>query len=162
MAEANATPLTPEVFFSEKIAPQFRRRIEDLQRQILTLQQQIQERQTAQGTVRVVIEGDGGGTWCLNVRNGEMKAEKEAAFPPVMTIYQSRAYFDWAASLATDSGLFGPGGRTIKGNSQNLALSVYKNSKVYCNSRSPTYRMAVNKVSSFTLVTANDQKNHKQ
>ena len=62
MAEANATPLTPEVFFSEKIAPQFRRRIEDLQRQILTLQQQIQERQTAQGTVRVVIEGDGGGT----------------------------------------------------------------------------------------------------
>ena len=115
MAEANATPLTPEVFFSEKIAPQFRRRIEDLQRQILTLQQQIQERQTAQGTVRVVIEGDGGGTWCLNVRNGEMKAEKEAAFPPVMTVYQSRTYFDWAASLATDSGLFGPSGKNTQG-----------------------------------------------
>ena len=44
MAENNATPLTPEVFFTEKIAPQFRRRIDDLQRQILTLQQQIQER----------------------------------------------------------------------------------------------------------------------
>ena len=115
MAEANATPLTPEVFFSEKIAPQFRRRIEDLQRQILTLQQQIQERQTTQGTVRVVIEGGGGGTWCLNVRNGEMKAEKEAAFPPVITVYQSRTYFDWAASLATDSGLFGPSGKNTQG-----------------------------------------------
>jgi len=115
MAENIAPPLTPEGFFTEKIAPQFRRRIEDLQRQILTLQQQIQERQTAQGTVRIVIEGDGGGTWCLNVKNGEMRAETDAAFPPVMTIYQSRAYFDWAASLATDSGLFGPGGRNNQG-----------------------------------------------
>src|SRR5215470_12115572 len=104
MAENTSTPLTPEVFFSEKIAPQFRRRIDDLQRQILTVQQQIQERQTAQGTVCIVVEGDGGGTWCLNVKNGEMKAEKEAAFSAVMTVYQSRAYFDWAASLATDSG----------------------------------------------------------
>jgi hypothetical protein len=115
MAEANATPLTPDVFFSEKIAPQFRRRIEDLQRQILTIQQQIQERQNSQGTVRIVIEGNGGGIWCLNVKNGEMKAEKEPAFPPAMTVYQSRAYFDWAASLATDSGLFGPGGKNNQG-----------------------------------------------
>jgi len=115
MAETNATPLTPEVFFTEKIAPQFRHRIDDLQRQILTLQQQIQERQAAQGTVRIVVEGEGGGMWCLNVKNGEMKAEKEAAFPPAMTVYQSRAYFDWAASLATDSGLFGPSGRNNQG-----------------------------------------------
>lgn len=115
MADNTAASLTPEVFFTEKIAPQFRRRIDDLQRQILTIQQQIQERQTAQGTVRVVIEGDGGGTWCLNVKNGEMRAEKEPAFPSVMTVYQSRAYFDWAASLATDSGLFGPGGKNNQG-----------------------------------------------
>ncbi|MBM4254311.1 MAG: SCP2 sterol-binding domain-containing protein [Deltaproteobacteria bacterium] len=115
MAENKTTPITPEVFFSEKIAPQFRRRIDDLQRQILTIQQQIQERQTAQGTVRIVVEGDGGGTWCLNVKSGEMRAEQEAAFPPVMTVYQSRAYFDWAASLATDSGLFGPGGKNNQG-----------------------------------------------
>jgi hypothetical protein len=32
-----------------------------------------------------------------------------------MTVYQPRAYFDWAASMAADTGLFGPGARTKQG-----------------------------------------------
>jgi putative sterol carrier protein len=111
MAENPTSPITPEAFFTEKVAPQFRRRIDEMQRQIMTLQQQIQERLTAQGSVRIVVEGDGGGTWHLNVKNGEMTVSAEPAFPPVMTVYQSRAYFDWAASLAAESGLFGPSSR---------------------------------------------------
>jgi len=112
MAANTPTPLTPEIFFTEKVAPQFRRRIDDLQRQITTIQQQIQERLSAQGTVRVVIEGDGGGTWYLNINNGEMTATAEPKFALAMTVYQSRSYFDWAASLATEAGLFGPGARS--------------------------------------------------
>ena len=111
MAENTPSPITPDVFFTEKVAPQFRRRIDELQRQIMTLQQQVQERMNAQGSVRIVVEGDGGGTWHLNVKNGEMTVSTEAAFSPVMTVYQSRAYFDWAASLAAESGLFGPSSR---------------------------------------------------
>ncbi|MGE4091121.1 MAG: SCP2 sterol-binding domain-containing protein [Candidatus Binatia bacterium] len=111
MAENTAVALSPEAFFTDKVAPQFRRRIDDLQRQIISLQQQIQERMSAQGTVRIVVEGDGGGIWHLNVSNGEMTVAAEPTFPPVMTVYQSRAYFDWAASMAADSGLFGPSGR---------------------------------------------------
>jgi len=109
------TPISPENFFKEKVAPQFSRRIDELRRQIMTLEQQIQERQNAQGTVRIVIEGDGGGTWHLNVNKGEMTVSAEAAFPPVMTVYQPRGYFDWAASMAADSGLFGPGARGNQG-----------------------------------------------
>lgn len=112
MAANNPTLLTPDIFFQEKVAPQFRHRIDDLQRQIITLQQQIQERLSAQGTVRIVIEGDGGGTWYLNVSTGEMTATTEPAFPLVMTVYQSRSYFDWAASMATEAGLFGPSARS--------------------------------------------------
>jgi len=111
MADNSPAPITPEVFFTEKVAPQFRRRIDEMQRQIMTLQQQVQERMNAQGSMRIVVEGEGGGTWYLNTKNGEMMVATEPAFPPVMTVYQSRAYFDWAASLAAESGLFGPSSR---------------------------------------------------
>ncbi len=107
--------LTPEAFFKEKVAPQFSRRIDDLRRQILSLEQQVQERAAAQATVRVVIEGEGSGTWYLNVNKGEMTVTAEPMFSPLMTVYQPRAYFDWAASTATDAGLFGPGARNNQG-----------------------------------------------
>lgn len=108
---ATTQPLTPDTFLKEKVAPQFRRRIDNLRRQIAALEQQIQERTAAQGTVRIVVEGEGGGTWYLNVKGGEMTVAAEAAFPPLLTIYQPRSYFDWAVTMAGDSGLFGPGGR---------------------------------------------------
>lgn len=115
--ESSSVPelISPEAFFKEKIAPQFSRRIDELRRQILSLEQQIQERLRAQGSVRVVVEGDGGGTWHLNVNNGEMTVTTEPMFPPVMTVYQPRSYFDWAVSMATESGLFGPGARNNQG-----------------------------------------------
>ncbi|MBI3801637.1 MAG: SCP2 sterol-binding domain-containing protein [Deltaproteobacteria bacterium] len=107
--------ITPEAFFKDKVAPQFSRRIDDLRRQILNLEQQIQERIAAQATVRVIIEGENGGTWYLNVNKGEMSVTAEPAFSPVMTVYQPRAYFAWAASMATEAGLFGPSARGTQG-----------------------------------------------
>lgn len=112
---ATQPPITPDTFFQEKVAPQFSRRIEDLRRQIIGLEQQVQERLTAQATVRVVIEGEGGGMWYLNVNRGEMIVTAEPAFPPLMTVYQPRSYFDWAVSMATDAGLFGPSARNTQG-----------------------------------------------
>jgi len=106
---------SPETFFKEKVAPQFSRRIDDLRRQIINLEQQIQERTAAQATVRVVIEGETGETWYLNVNKGEMTVTAEPAFSPLMTVYQPRSYFDWAASMATEAGLFGPGARGTQG-----------------------------------------------
>jgi SCP-2 sterol transfer family len=118
MANTTSTtqaPITPEVFFKDKIAPQFSRRIDELRRQILSIEQQIQERLNAQGSVRVIVEGDGGGTWYLNVNKGKMTVTTEPVFPSVMTVYQPRSYFDWAVSMATESGLFGPGARNNQG-----------------------------------------------
>jgi hypothetical protein len=106
---------TPESFFKEQVAPQFGRRIDDLRRQIMSLEQQIQERLAAQATVRVVIEGEGGGTWYLNVSKGEMTVTADPVFPPFIAIYQPRAYFDWAVSMAAGAGLFGPGARNTQG-----------------------------------------------
>lgn len=106
--------ITPETFFKDKVAPQFSRRIDDLRRQILSLEQQVQERVTAQATVRVVIEGENGGTWHLNVNKGEMTVTSEPAFLPILTVYQPRSYFDWAASISADVGLFGPSTRNTQ------------------------------------------------
>jgi hypothetical protein len=112
---STSVPISPDTFFKDRIAPQFSRRIDELRRQIITLEQQIQERLNAQGTVRIVVEDENGGVWYLNVNKGEMTVTSEAAFPPVMTVYQPRAYFDWAASMATEAGLFGPGARNNQG-----------------------------------------------
>lgn len=112
---AALTQISPEAFFKEKVAPQFSRRIDELRRQIIAIEQQIQERLNAQGSVRVVVEGEGGGTWHLNVNKGEMTVTAEPMFPPVMTVYQPRGYFDWAVSMATESGLFGPSARSNQG-----------------------------------------------
>ena len=116
MAETpSSSQVAPESFFKEKVAPQFSRRIDDLRRQILSLEQQVQDRLNAQGSVQIVVEGEGGGTWHLNVNKGEMTVTAEAAFPPVMTVYQPRPYFDWAISMAADTGLFGPSSRNNQG-----------------------------------------------
>ena len=113
-ASAEPQPLTPEAFFTEKVAPQMKRRIEDLRRQILRLEQQVEERVTAQATIKVVVEGEGGGSWYFNIDAGEMHVASEAAFPPLMTIYESRTYFDWSVSLASEAGLFGPSGQNTQ------------------------------------------------
>jgi hypothetical protein len=112
LGSASPAPLvSPEIFLKEKVAPQFRRRIDDLRRQVASLEQQIQDRTAALASIRMIIDGEGGGAWYLNVSHGDMTVGNEPAFPPLLTIYQSRAYFDWAMSLAADSGLFGPSGR---------------------------------------------------
>ena len=108
-------PIAPETFLKEKVASQFSRRIDDLRRQILNLEQQVQERTAAQATVRVVIEGENGGTWYLNVSKGQMTVTAEPTLPPLLTVYQPRPYFDWAASMATEAGLFGPSARGNQG-----------------------------------------------
>lgn len=113
-ASAEQQALSPEAFFTEKIAPQMKRRIEDLRRQILSLEQQVEERITAQATIKVIVEGEGGGSWYFNIDQGEMKVASEAAFPPLMTIYESRAYFDWSVSIASEAGLFGPSGQSAQ------------------------------------------------
>ena len=88
-----------------------KRRIEDLRRQLISLEQQIEWRMTAQATIRVVMEGEGSGTWYLNIDKGEMIVASEAAFPSLMSLYESRAYSDWSVSIASEAGLFGPSGQ---------------------------------------------------
>ena len=109
--EVPSTPpqpqITPESFLQESIAPRFKQRINDLRRRIVALEQEIQDHLAAQATVKVVIEGEGGGTWYLNLKDGEMAVGTEPAFPPLMTTYQS--YADWQVAVTSGEAMLAPG-----------------------------------------------------
>jgi hypothetical protein len=56
-------------------------------------------------TIRVDVEGAGGGTFFLNIRKGRMSAEAGATHPPFLTLIQDRRAFDRLAREAGDSAL---------------------------------------------------------
>ena len=56
-------------------------------------------------TIRVDVEGEGGGTFYLNIRAGRMSAEARAAQAPFLTLIQDRRAFDRLSREAGDSAL---------------------------------------------------------
>ena len=97
-------PLPPDTFLRTVVAPSFARQIDALRAQIAGLENEVQERAEAVGSVRIDIEGDGGGTWYLNVGGGHM----EVAEAPVDTVLfsVSQTVTDWHA-LASRGTLLG-------------------------------------------------------
>jgi hypothetical protein len=61
-------------------------------------------------TIRVDVEGPGGGTFFLNIERGRMSPGDRAAHPPFLTVIQDRRAFERVASEAGDSALAVLGG----------------------------------------------------
>jgi hypothetical protein len=91
----NEPALEPQAFLSEQVAPRMARRIEDLRAEIERLHRELADRLTAEATVGLVLEGPGGGTWYMNIRDGHMVVATEPAEPALVTVHQTRA--DWEA-----------------------------------------------------------------
>ena len=89
------TPLDPGAFLRDHVAPRSRRRIDELREQIARLEGELADRLAAEATIELVLEGDGGGVWYLNLRQGDTQVAAAPAAPPVIRVYQSRA--DWNA-----------------------------------------------------------------
>ncbi len=114
MADDEQSPLappqpqiTPESFFQESVVPRFKQRVDDLRRRIIALEQEVQDHLDAQATVKVVVEGEGGGVWYLNIKDGEMTLGTTPAFPLLMTTYQS--YADWQVVATSGEAMLAPG-----------------------------------------------------
>jgi hypothetical protein len=56
-------------------------------------------------TIRVEVEGEGGGTFHLNIERGRMSAADEPAHPPFLTLFQDRRAFERIAREAGDSAM---------------------------------------------------------
>jgi hypothetical protein len=77
----NETAIDPGAFLRDQVAPRVARRIEDLRAEIDRLHRELADRMTAEATVALVLEGPDGGTWYLNLHDGRMAVEAEAAQP---------------------------------------------------------------------------------
>ena len=87
--------LDPVTFLREHVAPRSRRRVEELRAQIARLQRELEDRLAAEATIQMVLDGNGGGVWYLNLRQGDTEVTETPAAPPLVRIQQSRE--DWEA-----------------------------------------------------------------
>src|SRR5258705_7566813 len=87
--------IEPQAFLREQVAPRMAQRIEDLRAEIERLHRELADRLTAEAAVALVLEGPGGGTWYMNIRDGQMVVAAEPAQPALVSVHQTRA--DWEA-----------------------------------------------------------------
>lgn len=92
-------PLNPAAFLREHVAPRVERRVGQLRGEVARLQRELDERIGATATVGLILEGDGGGTWYMNLRDGRMQVADAPAEPPLVRVYQRRD--DWEALART-------------------------------------------------------------
>lgn len=97
--------MTPDRFYGELIPAQFNRALEH-QRSLGEPGRRVYEAMRAvDATIRVDVDGQGGGTFFLNIRAGRMSAEPTAAHAPFLTLLQDRRAFDRVSREAGDSAL---------------------------------------------------------
>jgi hypothetical protein len=112
MAEEKPERVDPGTFLRDHVAPRSGRQIEELRAQAARLEAEIEDRLAAEATIQLVLEGEGGGTWYLNLRRGDTTVGDRAEAPPLIRVYQARE--DWEAlaraQLAAGGRTASPGG----------------------------------------------------
>jgi SCP-2 sterol transfer family len=104
MADTSSPVPDPATFLREHVAPRSARRIAQLKADIARLQRELDDRLAAEATVQLVLEG--GGTWYLNLRDGETRVADVPDSPPIVRLYQERK--DWESLVQVQ--LAGRGG----------------------------------------------------
>jgi len=97
-------PIDPEIFLRTVVAPEYGRRLDSLRLRIQKLEQELTDREEATTSIRMVIAGDGGGIWFLNVAGGVMHVASEPTCPILFSCHQT--YGDWL-SLTSRGSMFG-------------------------------------------------------
>jgi hypothetical protein len=100
----SSASLDPATFLRDEVAPRSGRRIDELRTQIARLQRELEDRLAAEATVQIVLEGEGGGTWYLNLRQGATVVDDRPASEPIVRIYQTRSDWDALAWLQLAGG----------------------------------------------------------
>jgi hypothetical protein len=95
----------PRDFYCERIPAQFNRAL-DAQAALGEPGKRVYDGMRAvSATIRVDVEGQGGGTFFLNIHEGRMNADARADHPPFLTLIQDRAAYERIASEAGDSAM---------------------------------------------------------
>lgn len=95
----------PASFYAERLPAQFNRAL-DAQQALGEDGRKVYEGMLAvDACIRVEVEGEGGGTFHLNIEQGRMSAGDVPARPPFLTLFQDRRAFDRIAREAGDSAM---------------------------------------------------------
>jgi hypothetical protein len=95
----------PGRFYGEAIPAQFNRALEAQAARGEAGRRVYDAMRAVSATIRVDVEGPGGGTWFLNIREGRMSAGERAAHPPFLTLIQDRRAVERIARESADSAM---------------------------------------------------------
>ena len=100
-----AAPLDPARFYGEHIPRQFNAAFDAEQERGEAGRRVHAAMRAVNATIQVVVEGPDGGTFFLNIRDGQMAAGAGADRPPFLTLLQDRHGFERLAEETGDSAL---------------------------------------------------------
>ena len=89
----------PQTFYGEQIPEQFNRALDEQAVKGDDGKRVYDGMRAVTATIRVEVEGEGGGVFHLNIEQGRMSAGESAAQPPFLTLLQDRRAFDRIAGL---------------------------------------------------------------
>lgn len=95
----------PRAFYAERIPAQFNRAIDAQQGEGEAGRRTYEDMRAVDATIRVEVEGEGGGIFYLNIEAGRMRAGDQPAHPPFLTLLQDRRAFERVVREAGDSPL---------------------------------------------------------
>lgn len=102
---------SPTLFYTERVPAQFNRVLEEQERRSEQAEASEEERRLlhemrdVHATLRVVVQGDGGGDFYLNVGEGRMSSDPAPEHPPFLTLVQDLAAFEALERESGDSAL---------------------------------------------------------
>ncbi|MCZ6464443.1 MAG: SCP2 sterol-binding domain-containing protein [Proteobacteria bacterium] len=96
---------TPQSFYNERIPAQFNKALDEQAELGEGGAKLLGDMNAVNATLQIVVEGDGGGTFCLNVEKGRMTSGDKAVHPPFMTLVHDLAAFEVLERESGDSAL---------------------------------------------------------
>jgi putative sterol carrier protein len=117
----------PRVFYGERIPAQWNAALASQQALGEPGRRVYDELCAVDATIRVEVEGEGGGSFYLNVEAGRMQAGDRPAHPPFLTLVQDRGAFERLASEAGDSAMAMLGGLSGLAGEMRLTRSRLEN-----------------------------------
>lgn len=100
--EAAGAP-EPQAFYTELLPARWNRALREQERAVEAAQRVLDGMRAVSATIRVEVEGEGGGTFYLNVHDGRMEPGDAPAQEPFLTLLQDRPGFQRLAAEAGDS-----------------------------------------------------------
>jgi hypothetical protein len=101
----SSTPADPRRFFLETLPAQWNAALREQERAVEAAQRLLDGMRGVDATLRVEVEGEGGGTFFLNVAAGRLTPGDAPAHAPFLTLRQERASFEQFAAEVGDSAL---------------------------------------------------------